>query len=144
MTCRDPGPWRVLLIEAGSLEGTAQVPYAALSVMRACCAGSVMAAWGICRPQDHTRVVDPDGRVCFTYDAKTNGPSADAAMLDRVVLRTSSVADETRSLLVTLAVLRHGSLRQRLHAGWFLLADLRAWWQAGCPDFYAGDDQVPT
>jgi hypothetical protein len=80
--------------------------------------------------------------IASVYQSTVTGEEADPAMLDRVVLRTSSVADETRSLLVALAVLRHGTLQQRLLAGWFLLADLRAWWQAGCPDFYAGDDQV--
>jgi hypothetical protein len=41
----------------------------------------------------------------------------------------------THNLLETLAVLRHGSLRQRALALRWLPADIGAWWSAGCPNW---------
>ncbi len=142
MTTGDHGrPWRVFLIGAGP-DGVDGTPYAALNVGGACCARSVMAAWGISRPQDHSQAVSPAGLIASVYQSKVTGEGAEPAMLDRVVLQTSEVAHETRSLLVTLAVLRHGTLRQQLLATWYLVVDVCGWWKAGCPDFYAGDEEV--
>jgi|GEM_PF-6698983 hypothetical protein len=45
------------------------------------------------------------------------------------------MSEETYLILETLAVLRHGTPRQRLRALRWLPHDILAWWAASCPDW---------